>query len=147
MRIEKEYNVQGLADKVKGCIKTACETKSRNVSLDVITAQEIVDVLETVASWENKKVKPSDIRKEILEQECFGKYDDDMECTVCLREDECKKETKVRKQENEEAQEHRCFGAYDGSKTCEACKRKEDCKENMEIVKMMKQSEMILYNE
>lgn len=45
MKIEKEYNVQGLADKVKGCIKTVCETKSRNVSLDVITAQEIVDVL------------------------------------------------------------------------------------------------------
>lgn len=55
MRIEKEYNVQGLADKVKGCIKTVCEIKSRNVSLDVITAQEIVDVLETVASWENKR--------------------------------------------------------------------------------------------
>lgn len=31
MKIEKEYNVQGLADKVKGCIKTVCETKSRNV--------------------------------------------------------------------------------------------------------------------
>lgn len=55
MKIEKEYNVQGLADKVKGCIKTVCETKSRNVSLDVITAQEIVDVLETVASWEKDK--------------------------------------------------------------------------------------------
>lgn len=27
MKIEKEYNVQGLADKVKGCIKTVCETK------------------------------------------------------------------------------------------------------------------------
>lgn len=55
MKIEKEYNVQGLADKVKVCIKTVCETKSRNVSLDVITAQEIADVLETVASWENKR--------------------------------------------------------------------------------------------
>lgn len=55
MRIEKEYDVQGLADKVKGRIKTVCETKSRNVSLDVITAQEIVDVLETVASWEKDK--------------------------------------------------------------------------------------------
>lgn len=55
MKIEKEYNVQGLADKVKGCIKTACEIKSRNVSLDVITAQEIVDVLEVVASWKTKE--------------------------------------------------------------------------------------------
>lgn len=48
MKIEKEYNVQGLADKVKCCIKIVCETKSRNVSLDVITAQEIVDVLENL---------------------------------------------------------------------------------------------------
>ena len=48
MKIEKEYNVQGLADKVKGCIKTVCETKSRNVSLDVITAQEIVGVLKNL---------------------------------------------------------------------------------------------------
>lgn len=55
MKIEKEYNVQGLADKVKVCIKTGCEIKSRNVSLDVITAQEIVDVLEVVASWEKDK--------------------------------------------------------------------------------------------
>ena len=30
MKIEKEYNVQGLADKVKGCIKTVCEIKSKN---------------------------------------------------------------------------------------------------------------------
>ena len=105
MKIEKEYNVQGLADKVKCCIKTVCETKSRNVSLDVITAQEIVDVLETVASWENKRIKLRDIReealKEVSKQDCFGKYDDDMECTVCLREDDCKKETEVRKEENE----------------------------------------------
>lgn len=64
MKIEKEYNVQGLADKVKGCIKTVCETKSRNVSLDVITAQEIVDVLETVASWENKGEKSTDTSDE-----------------------------------------------------------------------------------
>ena len=56
MKIEKEYNIQELANKVKGCIKKVCETKSRNVSLDVITAQEIVDVLETVASWEKDKI-------------------------------------------------------------------------------------------
>ena len=55
MKIEKEYNVQELANKVKGCIKTVYETKSRNVNLDVITAQEIVDVLEVVASWEKDK--------------------------------------------------------------------------------------------
>lgn len=92
MKIEKEYNVQGLADKVKGCIKTVCETKSRNVSLDVITAQEIVDVLETVASWENKrtKLRDMDIREEILKQNCFGTYEDDnMECQCCDSKKEC----------------------------------------------------------
>lgn len=90
MKIEKEYNVQGLADKVKGCIKTVCETKSRNVSLDVITAQEIVDVLETVASWENKGEKSSDIGEEVLKevppkQGCFGMYVDNVVCQCCDR--------------------------------------------------------------
>ena len=107
MKIEKEYNVQGLADKVKGCIKTVYETKSRNVSLDVITAQEIVDVLETVVSWENKDKKPSNISDEVLKEvppkrECFGMYSDDIECTVCLCEDECKENTEIEDDETED---------------------------------------------
>lgn len=48
------------------------------MSLDVITAQEIVDVLETVASWENKRTKLRDIREEVLkeapERKCFGTH-------------------------------------------------------------------------
>lgn len=97
MKIEKEYNVQGLADKVKGCIKTVCETKSRNVSLDVITAQEIVDVLETVASWENKRIKLRDIREEVLKQNCFGKSYGRRyatECKTCEYKEQCKELTK-----------------------------------------------------
>lgn len=162
MRIEKEYNVQGLADKVKGCIKTVCETKSRNVSLDVITAQEIVDVLETVASWENKRTKLRDIREEVLkeapERECFGMHSDDMECTVCLYEDDCKEETEEEKCEKKKTlcddclmryccnvdctNEHitkqmlgdleSCFGKSYGRRyatACKTCKYKEQCKE------------------
>lgn len=162
MKIEKEYNVQGLADKVKGYIKTVCETKSRNVSLDVITAQEIVDVLETIASWENKRTKLRDIREEALKaapkRECFGMHSDDMECTVCLCEDDCKEETEEEKCEKKKTlcddclmrsfcnvdctNEHitkqmlgdlaTCFGKSYGRRyttVCKTCKYKKQCKE------------------
>lgn len=90
MKIEKEYNVQELANKVKGSIKAVYETKTRYVNIDTITAQEIVDVLETVASWENKRTKLRDIREEVLKQDCFGTYDDDdIECQCCDSKKEC----------------------------------------------------------
>lgn len=55
MRIEKEYNVQELANKVKEAIETSYKRSTKNAPLDVIIAQEIVEVLETVASWEKDK--------------------------------------------------------------------------------------------
>ena len=55
MKIEKEYNVQGLANKVKEKIENCGKCGTKSVGLDVITAQEIVDVLEVVASWEKDK--------------------------------------------------------------------------------------------
>ena len=55
MRIEKEYDVQELANKVKEKIENCRKCGTKHVGLDILTAQEIVDVLETVASWENKK--------------------------------------------------------------------------------------------
>ena len=115
MKIEKEYNVQGLADKVKGCIKTVCETKSRNVSLDVITAQEIVDVLETVASWEDKE---EDAKKcEYLGSHISG----DKKCNLCVYEKDCIIETKEKTE---------CFGKSYGKRPviiCGLCKYKERC--------------------
>lgn len=121
MKIEKEYNVQGLADKVKGCIKTVCETKSRNVSLDVITAQEIVDVLETVASWENKGEKSSD---EDIKGSCFGFHiNGGKKCNLCVYEKECMIESEKKK---------KCFGkSYSKRPTivCGTCIRRELCKE------------------
>lgn len=95
MKIEKEYNVQGLADKVKGCIKTVCETKSRNVSLDVITAQEIVDVLEIVASWEKDKTKEKNIKEEEIKCDCFGRYlNGNIVCKICEYKEHCEALTK-----------------------------------------------------
>lgn len=92
MKIEKEYNVQELANKVKESIKLSYKLTAKTANLNIITAQEIVDVLETVASWENKrtKLRDMDIREEILKQNCFGTYEDDsMECQYCDSKKEC----------------------------------------------------------
>ena len=96
MRIEKEYCVQELANKVKEEIGN-CGT--RCVGIDIIVAQKIVDVLETVASWENKRTKLRDIREEILKQNCFGTYEDNnLECQCCDSKKECVNETEEREQ-------------------------------------------------
>lgn len=55
MKIEKEYNVQGLANKVKEKIEKCRNCGTKHVGIDIIMAQEIVDVLEVVASWEKDK--------------------------------------------------------------------------------------------
>lgn len=96
MRIEKEYNLQELANKVKEEIGNY-ERGTKRVGLDIITAQAIVDVLETVASWENKRTKLRDIREEVLKEvslrECFGHcVEDDYMCTHCVNYEECRKE-------------------------------------------------------
>lgn len=102
MRIEKEYDVQELANKVKEKIENCRKCGTKHVGLDILTAQEIVDVLETVASWENKKTKLNDIREEVLKQDCFGMYDDDnIVCQCCDSESkkECMNETKETEEE------------------------------------------------
>lgn len=127
MKIEKEYNVQVLANKIKGRIKAVCETKSKNVSIDVITAQEIVDVLETVASWENKRIKLRDIREEVLKEapqhECFGSHINGNEkCNLCVYEKDCMIETEERGE--------MCFEKSDSKRPtiiCGTCKHAEHC--------------------
>lgn len=100
MRIEKEYCVQELANKVKEEIGN-CGT--RCVGIDIIVAQKIVDVLETVASWENKRTKLRDIREEILKQNCFGTYEDNnLECQCCDSKKECVNETEIEDDETED---------------------------------------------
>ena len=66
MKIEKEYSLQELANELKEEIE---KCGARRIGLDIITAQEIVDVLEMVASCENKRTKLRDIREEILKHE------------------------------------------------------------------------------
>ena len=55
MKVEKEYNVQQLLNKIKEEIENCRKCESRRVGIDIITAQEIADVLEVVANWENKR--------------------------------------------------------------------------------------------
>lgn len=101
MRIEKEYDVQELANKVKESIKLSYKLTAKTANLNVITAQAIVDVLETVASWENKRIKLRDIREEVLkeapEHECFGSHINGNEkCNLCVYEKDCMIETEER---------------------------------------------------
>ena len=127
MKIEKEYNVQELANKVKGSIKTVYETKTKYVNIDVITAQGIVDVLETVASWENKRIKLRDIREEVLkkapERKCFGSHINGNEkCNLCVYEKDCMIETEERGE--------MCFEKSDSKRPaiiCGTCKHAEEC--------------------
>lgn len=69
MKIEKEYDVQKLANKLKEKIEKCRNCGTKHVGIDIIMAQEIVDVLEVVASWENKRIEPKDISKKILERD------------------------------------------------------------------------------
>lgn len=108
MRIEKEYDVQELANKVKEKIGNCRKCGTKHVGLDILTAQEIVDVLETVASWENKRIKLRDIREKVLKEAlpkegCFGMYDDDnIVCLCCDRKKECMNETEIEDDETED---------------------------------------------
>lgn len=156
MKIEKEYDIQELANELKADF----EKGTRCVGLDIITAQKIVDVLEIVASWEDKRIKLRDIREEVLKQNCFGTYEDDnLECQCCdskkecmnRAEEKCEKERKrtlcddclMRSFCNADCtNEHitkqmlgdlaTCFGkSYSRRYTtvCKTCKYKEQCKE------------------
>ena len=124
MRIEKEYNVQELANKVKKSIDVGCKVSTKSASIDIITAQEIVDVLETVASWENKRTELSDISDKESKGCCFGWHiNGDKKCNLCVYERECMIEAKERE---------KCFGKSYGKRpiiVCGTCKRREQCEE------------------
>ena len=124
MKIEKEYNVQELANKVKEEIEKGRNCGAIRVGIDIITAQEIVDVLEVVASWENKRAELNDISDEESKGCCFGWHiNGDKKCNLCVYERECMIEAKERE---------KCFGKSYGRRyatACKTCKYKEQCKE------------------
>lgn len=123
MKIEKEYNLLELANKVKEEIGNY-ERGTKRVGLDILTAQEIVDVLETVASWENKGEKSIDTSDEEIEGCCFGWHiNGGKKCNLCVYEKECMIESEERK---------KCFGKSYGKRpiiVCGTCKCRGLCKE------------------
>lgn len=127
MRIEKEYNVQVLANKIKEKIENCVKYSTKCIEMDIITAQEVVDVLEMVVSWENKRTKLRDIRKEVLkeasERECFGSHINGNEkCNLCVYEKDCMIETEERGE--------KCFEKSDSKRPtiiCGTCKHAEHC--------------------
>ena len=165
MKIEKEYNLQELANKVKESIKLSYRLTAKTANLNLITAQQIVDVLETVASWEknkanemelhNKKdangniLRSMDCHLEELEdnRNCFGYcVEDDYVCTHCADYEKCRKETNKIKSSGDKAEvnskpeRNSCFGFHvSGCGKCNLCVYEKECKEKTEIVKMMKQ--------
>ena len=136
MRIEKECNVQELANKVRESVETVYVNKTRYVNIDIITAQEVVDVLETVASWENKGEKSNnkiDVNETMLRgtkayekiskmvenlqkeggviPKCFGtfRYDRNLDkCFKCECIKECSANDKNESKTKEEREKEKC---------------------------------------
>ena len=124
MKIEKEYNVQEIVNEIKEEIKNYFKCRVRNVCINSLTAQEIVDVLEIVASWENKSEESNNMSDEEIKGCCFGWHiNGGKKCNLCVYEKECMIESEERK---------RCFGKSYGKRpviVCGTCKRRELCKE------------------
>lgn len=145
MKIEKEYNVKHLSNILKTKIaEYQVKPSFKTISLDILTAQQILEVLEAVAILENESSKLNDVMKEELEdnRNCFGYcVEDDYICTHCADYEKCKKETdKIKSRGDEEEANSKperrdCFGAYDGDIECECCDIKEVC-ENVKCCNM-----------
>lgn len=94
MIIRKRYNVEQLAEQLQTEIENS-KKYNRVVKLDILTASDILDVLEMLASWENKSSKSNDVMKVELEdnRNCFGYcVEDDYICTHCADYEKCRKE-------------------------------------------------------
>lgn len=128
MKIVKEYNLLVLSSVVKRAIETSYKVGTKNASIDIIKAQEIVEVLERMAELEG-------IQKEadgyVGEYGCIGYYDRSCsECLNCDRRNRCK-EIKERREkcDAEELEDNRkCFGAcVEDDYLCTHCADYEKC--------------------
>lgn len=82
MRINKEYNVEEIIKEMERCIEV---TKQKSVSINILTAQAVVDILKTIP--ENGS--------EGSEAKCYGDYDSgDLACMFCELKRGCKEAAK-----------------------------------------------------
>lgn len=114
MVIRKEYNIGQLVEKLQTEIENS-KKYNRVVKLDILTANDILDVLNETHRMEQKhqtlESEPIFIEKEdgtqknIMEEEagCFGYFDgNDFECCLCDDMKRCEEETKQRRSKTNE---------------------------------------------
>ena len=127
MRINKEYNVEEIIKEVERCIEvTRQKNIGINISIDILTAQAVVDILKTIpenGSEESKEGKAG----------CFGNYNEDEYelCEMCELLEDCQEATKNGELENKEKKSAaKCYGNYDkDDMACMLCELERDCKE------------------
>ena len=126
MKIVKEYNLLELSSVIKRAIEYSHKADIKGASIDIIKAQEIVEVLERMAELEG-------IQKEaegyIGEYGCVGHYNrSDTECLECDVRKRCK-EIK----NNDLEDNRKCFGAcVKDDYICSHCIDYEKCLEETE---------------
>ncbi len=98
MKIVKEYNLLVLSSVVKRAIETSYESGIKCASIDIIKAQEIVEVLERMAELEEIQKKTEGYTGEYG---CIGYYDRSIsECINCDKRKRCK-EIKERREKRD----------------------------------------------
>lgn len=126
MKVEKEYNVQQLLNKIKEEIENCRKCESRRVGIDIITAQEIADVLEVVANWENKREQ----KHQTLESACnFMETEDGTQTNeMKLHNEKDENGNTLRSVEcHLDAKEQNCLGVIYPKKECKKEKDKPVC--------------------
>lgn len=92
MRINKEYNVEEIIKEVERCIEV---TRQKSVSINILTAQAVVDILKTIPENGSEGNEAKCYGKYDDEAKCYGEYDeDDMACMLCELERDCKEAAK-----------------------------------------------------
>lgn len=112
MRINKEYNIEEIIKEFEHGIEV---TKQKSVSINILTAQAVVDILKTIPENGSEGSEEGAAK-------CYGDYDwDDMSCIMCELKKDCEKESAKKG----ELEKPHCFGEY--TKNCELMYKKAPC--------------------
>lgn len=112
MRINKEYNLEEIIRELENEIEF---TGQKNISINILTAQAIVDILKTIPENGSEGSKEG-------KAGCFGNYNEDEYelCEMCEMLEDCQEATK-----NGNLEKPHCFGEY--TNNCELLYKKTPC--------------------
>lgn len=115
--IRKQYDIGQLVEQLQTEIEKS-KKYNRVVKLDILTANDILDVLNETNRMEQKNQtlesaltfidKEDRTQTNLMEEHnkktgCFGEYDEDyLGCLMCMCGDKCLKETKQRRRKTNE---------------------------------------------